>query len=158
MGQGPGAGRKPWWRLPDASIAVDISDQCIDICKQKFAAYPTAEFRVNNGSELPFIESDSIDSIWSFDVFVHINAQETDAYLREFRRVLKKGGCAAIHHGATGGVSGGWRSDVTAETFRAFVEANGFTILTEIDEWRDGNQNFQISRYGDVLTVFQKPK
>jgi SAM-dependent methyltransferase len=156
---GPGAGRWTEILVKTAShlIAVDISDQCIDICKQKFAAYPTAEFRVNNGSELPFIESDSIDSIWSFDVFVHINAQETNAYLREFRRVLKNGGCAAIHHGATGGITGGWRSDVTAETFRALVMANGFTILTEIDEWRDGDQNFQISRYGDVLTVFHKP-
>ncbi|MBA3439431.1 MAG: class I SAM-dependent methyltransferase [Pyrinomonadaceae bacterium] len=156
---GPGAGRwtETLQKIAGHLIAIDISDRCIEICKRKFAGCDNAEFLVSNGSEVPLVEDDSIDSIWSFDVFVHINAPEAGEYVKEFKRVLRAGGHAAIHHGQDGGVHGGWRSNLTSKTFRAILEANGFRILTQFAEWRDGEQVFKISQYGDLLTVFENP-
>lgn len=155
---GPGAGR--WTdilqRIAGHLIAVDISDRCINICKRKFAGCGNVEFFVNNGFELQSIEDDSIASVWSFDVFVHINSQQVEEYVQEFKRVMRRGGCAVIHHGHDRGVHGGWRSNLTSEMFTEILERNGFKVLKQIAEWRDGEQYFKISSYGDVVTIFQK--
>jgi ubiquinone/menaquinone biosynthesis C-methylase UbiE len=155
---GPGAGRwtEVLQRVARHLIAVDISDRCIDICKKKFAGCGNVEFFVNNGFELQFVDDYSIDSVWSFDVFVHINFEQVEGYVQEFKRVLKKGGCGVIHHGYDGGMHGGWRSNLTSERFTEILEANGFKVLEQVSEWWDG-KHFKISNYGDVVTIFQKP-
>jgi ubiquinone/menaquinone biosynthesis C-methylase UbiE len=154
---GPGAGR--WTEtlqlIASHLIAVDISDRCIEICKRKFAGCSNVEFVVNNGSDLRFIVDNSIDSIWSYDVFVHINVLEVEQYIKEFKRVLKVGGYAVIHHGQVGGMRGGWQSNLTSELFRTIVEANGFRILAQIAKWQDGEQEFEIGPYGDIVTVLE---
>lgn len=156
---GPGAGR--WTEvlagLAGHLTAVDISQECVEICRRKFSSCPNTEFHVTDGSSLPLIADSSIDAVWSFDVFVHINARETAGYIDEFRRVLRPGGRAVIHHGATGGCGGGWRSDVTADVFRGLVESRGLTLVAEIDRWRDGGREFEVSCYGDLVTIFEKP-
>jgi ubiquinone/menaquinone biosynthesis C-methylase UbiE len=157
---GPGAGR--WTETLQQTagnlIAVDISDQCIDICKRKFADCNNVEFFVNNGTDLSFVQSDSIDSIWSFDVFVHINADQIESYMKEFNRLLKPGATAVIHHGHDRGRQGGWRSDVTSERFVEIVEANGLQVEEQIAGWWDGERYHRISVYGDVITIFRKKK
>ena len=156
---GPGAGR---WTEVLAAVAghltaVDISRECIEICRQKFAASANAEFHVTDGASLPFVEAASIDAIWSFDVFVHINARETGGYLEEFGRVLRPGGRGVIHHGSAGGRLGGWRSDVTAEVFRELLKSAGLTLVAEFDRWQDDGRDVEVSCYGDLVTVFEKP-
>jgi ubiquinone/menaquinone biosynthesis C-methylase UbiE len=156
---GPGAGRwtEPLVKRAGHVIGVDISPACVELCRRKFAEHSNAEFHVNDGSTLPSIKTGSIDAIWSFDVFVHINARETGGYVQEFHRVLRPGGRAVIHHGATGGRTGGWRSDVTAEVFRGLIETAGFKTVAELDRWRASGQDFEVSCYGDLVTVFEKP-
>ena len=72
-------------------------------CRKRFAAMSNAEFAVGSGCDLKMISSTSIDGIWSFDVFVHINSDEFRSYIREFQRVLRDGGVVVIHHGSVGG-------------------------------------------------------
>ena len=62
-------------------------------CRNRF---PSAEFEVGNGKDIAMIPSGTVDAIWSFDVFVHINAAEFSSYVEEFRRVLKPGGLVRI--------------------------------------------------------------
>lgn len=117
---GPGAGR---WTVPLLERArdytcVDISSSCIEHCRQHFANEPRARFFVGSGRDLGDVATGSIDIIWSFDVFVHINAVEIAGYLDDFVRVLRPGGVAVIHHGAVGGTGGGWRSDLTTAASR----------------------------------------
>ena len=54
----------------------------------------------------------SIDRIWSFDVFVHIQAIDIEAYVAQFARILRPGGTALIHHSKSGTFARGWRSDM----------------------------------------------
>ncbi len=106
---GPGAGRwtEVLQKIAKHLIAVDISDRCIEICKTKFSNSDNTEFVVNDGTKLPFVADGSIDSVWSFDVFVHINEKDAEQYIKEFSRIMKPGGNAAINHGQEGSIHGG---------------------------------------------------
>jgi ubiquinone/menaquinone biosynthesis C-methylase UbiE len=155
---GPGAGRwtEVLQRVAGHLIAVDVSDRCIELCRKKFGGCDNLELFANDGVGLPFVDDDSIDSVWSFDVFVHINSAQVEGYVKELKRVLKHRACGVIHHGNDAGIHGGWRSNLTSERFTEILESHGFQVLERIAEWQDGG-HFKVSNYGDVITIFQKP-
>ena len=105
---GPGGGRWTGELLKRAAklTGVDISETCVEKCRERFGDDDKAEFFVVSGSDLEGVEDGSIDVIWSFDVFVHINEAEVEGYAKEFARVLAPGGCGIIHHGSIGVVMG----------------------------------------------------
>ena len=155
---GPGGGR--WTgaliRRAGAFTAVDISAACIERCREKFAAETRAAFIVGSGCDLKAIPDSSVDAIWSFDVFVHINQAEVEAYADEFRRVMAPGATGVIHHGSAGGAHGGWRSNVTHESMLKLLRERGFEIVDSFLEWQDEGATHQAGLYKDVITVFRK--
>ena len=157
---GPGGGRWTEVLLERASsyIGVDISASCIDACRARFADKDNARFEVGSGSDLQVVPSSSIDALWSFDVFVHINRSEVEKYAEEFDRVLKPGAIAIIHHGTVGGALGGWRSNLTQEAMTEILERHGFRIRESVEEWRDGDATYDLREYRDRITVFSKPE
>lgn len=155
---GPGGGR---WTGELAEIAgrligVDISAECVRLCRERFAGNDKVEFHQTSGSELSAAGGGEIDSIWSFDVFVHINRAEVEAYAAEFARVLKRGGTGVIHHGTVGGAEGGWRSDLTTAEMNAALETNGLEIVRQFKTWTDGDTEHEAGLYDDAVTVFRK--
>ncbi|HEX3837010.1 MAG TPA: class I SAM-dependent methyltransferase [Steroidobacteraceae bacterium] len=155
---GPGAGRWTSALLDHARIyiGVDISSSCVTHCRERFARIGRASFVLGSGRDLTQIQGNSIDAIWSFDVFVHINKADVAAYAGEFLRVLRPGGIAVIHHGTVGGAQGGWRSDLTGDDFVAILTQNHFQIVKVLDRWTDGEQTYPMA-YGDSITVFAAP-
>ena len=109
-------------------------------------------FRIRDAN-IGFIPDKTIDAIWSFDVFVHINPDDTDRYLSEFKRVLVRGGIAVIHHPRDGGLHGGCRSRMTAQLFTGLLEKNGLPLVRQLDSWGE-NGRFNLSRYCDCISVF----
>lgn len=152
---GPGAGR---WSVELRSMAghlilVDLSERCIALCKERLAG-ADAEFHVNDGTSLPFVETATVDAVFSYDVFVHIAPHDTASYLREFARVLVPGGVGVIHH-ANRKSRDGWRSGVTAESFRGMASDAGLNVVRQFDAWGP-NGEFDVRRFGDMITVFSK--
>jgi ubiquinone/menaquinone biosynthesis C-methylase UbiE len=100
----PGFGR--WTQyLKDLSgglIAVDISEKCIDSCKQRFSTCSNIEYHVNNGTSLDMIADDSIDFVFSFDSLVHAEEDVIKAYLKQLSKKLKNNGAGFIHHSNIG--------------------------------------------------------
>lgn len=96
----PGYGR--WTQfllhLAEKLTLVDLAENCIDACKERFQAYNHIEYHVNNGKSLPMIPDNSIDFIFSFDSLVHAATDAMEGYIKEFSRVLKPEGFAFIHH------------------------------------------------------------
>jgi SAM-dependent methyltransferase len=138
---GPGNGR---WTETLKDIAshltvVDLSDVCIAECRKRFAGSTNITYVVNNGVDLRAVPDASVDAIFSFDVFVHITPQDTAKYVAEFARVLKPGGIGVIHHSRDGKPRNSYRSETTAEAFRAMVERSGLTFVTQFDQW-DGHR------------------
>lgn len=159
---GPGGGRWTGLLIDRASRyqGVDISASCVEVCRQRFASAVgsgKAQFLVGSGTDLQGIADGSLDAVWSFDVFVHINRAEVERYADEFRRVMKPGAVGVLHHGSVGGALGGWRSNLTHEGMLELLRARGFEIIESVKEWQDNGQTHQAGLYQDVITAFRKP-
>jgi ubiquinone/menaquinone biosynthesis C-methylase UbiE len=83
-------------------VGVDLSAECIDACKARFTGDSQAAFFVNDGKSLAMVPDESVDFIFSFDSLVHVDRDTLDAYLGQFRRVLRRNGAAFIHHSNNG--------------------------------------------------------
>lgn len=155
---GPGAGRWTAHLLERARdyVGIDISSTCVQHCRERFSGRPRARFELGSGRDLACVSTDSIDAIWSFDVFVHINRSEVEGYAHEFARVLRAGGIGIVHHGAVGGASGGWRSDLTADAFMSILSRHGLEAKRSFNCWDDGDAIRRL-HYDDLITVFAKP-
>src|SRR2546421_4520070 len=151
---GPGAGRWTEFLLPMSAslIGVDISQKCVDLCREKFRAGGNAKFLVTPGNSLEGAADQSVDAIWSFDVFVHIDIQDVAGYVREFRRVLRPGGVGVVHHGKGPG-HGGWRSNLTAQKFKELLQAQGLNVVDQFETWDDAGKTFPVGRYEDEATA-----
>jgi SAM-dependent methyltransferase len=156
---GPGGGRwtETLLQIADRLVAVDISAECLRVCAERFGNSGKIEFVLTPGNTLPGIADGSVDAIWSFDVFVHINRREVEGYAAEFARVLRPGGTGVLHHGTVGGKNGGWRSDMTAEGMVDCLRGAGLEVVEQFREWTDGGREYQAGLYDDAITVFRKP-
>ena len=185
----PGYGRWTPYLL-DASNKVhlvDLNESCIEHCKNKFQHISKLSYHVNDGKSLHSIADESIDFIWSYDSFVHIELEDIDSYFSEFQRVLKPEGRAVIHHADrlhntlilwpffqflphgrklfkhismpknTMGGEDGMRSMVSAKQIEKLILKNGLYLIKQTDVW--GNQNqFNCKRFGDQISIIQKNK
>lgn len=155
---GPGAGR--WTgilvQMADNFTAVDVAESCIRACEQKFGNQLHAKFLVGSGKDLAGVADASVDSLWSFDAFVHVNIAETTSYVQEFRRVMRSGSVGVVHHGKYGGLEGGWRSNLTSTAFGELLHDAGFKILHQFETWNDAGREYPVGRYHDEITIFRR--
>jgi ubiquinone/menaquinone biosynthesis C-methylase UbiE len=160
----------------------DLGESCIAFCRRRFAEARNVRFEVSDGVTLPSDLDESIDFVWSFDAFVHMERSVIAAYMREIERVLRPGGHAVVHHGnrrhatlpfvwlerfgdlgrlAYRGISmglderhDGWRANVSAQQVAEAAQAAGLVVERQINEWNDG---FGVPRFRDRITVVRKP-
>lgn len=128
---------------------IDLSDTCIDRCKQRFGTQIN-NYYVGNGRDLRNIPSNSKDFVFSFDSFVHMHEEVIDCYLEEIERVLKIGGFCFIHHAQFFGgnednfqnIAG--RSNMNIDLFKQLSESyNLKTINQELIRWdAEGNPDW----------------
>ena len=147
----PGYGRWTEYLLEDCRrvIGVDITESCVDVCRERFASH-AAEFFVNDGESLGMLADGSVDFAFSFDSLVHVEAPQLREYLRELARTLKPGGAAFLHHSNLGAYVDSrtgtvpawvrerhWRAQsVSARLFRQFCAEAGLRCLTqEVINW-----------------------
>lgn len=86
----------------DQLTAVDLSQVCIDACKERFGSDERLTFTTTDGTSLPGVADASVDFAFSFDSLVHADLATMTAYMGELRRVLKPEGVAFIHHSNLG--------------------------------------------------------
>ena len=65
---GPGFGR--WTQflkdLCQDLVIVDLSEKCIDRCRERFAPYPSITYAVNDGKSLEVVPDNTVDFLFSF--------------------------------------------------------------------------------------------
>lgn len=155
---GPGAGRwsESLQRVARRLILVDISEKCLEICRQRFRQCINVEYFVTSGTDLRFIPDGTVDFVWSFDVFVHLNPIIIGAYLEEVERVLGRRGRGLIHHPGAGRKRQGWRSPVSTRLFAEMLENRGLVVVWQRDAWGEKGEH-SVRGYQDCLTLFEKP-
>lgn len=105
----PGYGR--WTQflkeLCDELIIVDIAENAIAHCRERFAGERHISAYVNDGASLAMAADGSIDLVFSFDSLVHAEAAIMAGYLSELARILAPNGVAFLHHSNLGAYAPG---------------------------------------------------
>ncbi|UHD14705.1 class I SAM-dependent methyltransferase [Thiocapsa bogorovii] len=89
------------FRLKDecrSMTLVDLTERCIDACRQRFVGDRHISYSVNDGKSLPTVADSSADLVFSFDSLVHVEIDVMSGYIEEIARVLRPEGVAFIHH------------------------------------------------------------
>jgi ubiquinone/menaquinone biosynthesis C-methylase UbiE len=163
---------------------VDISSSCIEFCRERFNSYKNIKYFVNDGKSLACINNQSIDFIWSYDSFVHMDKWVIEAYMSEFSRILKRGSIVIIHHadknhymllvkeyllnylGFVGDTISkkifsrqqrGLRSDVSAKIIRGFAGKAKLQVVTQTDSWGESHE-FNCKLFKDKISILEKPR
>jgi SAM-dependent methyltransferase len=82
----------------DRLVLVDLTHQCIEACRARFAEHNHIEFHTNDGLSLPMVADRSIDFGFTFDSLVHTELDVIRGYVGELGRVLSADGAAFVHH------------------------------------------------------------
>jgi SAM-dependent methyltransferase len=100
----PGFGRWTYYlrTLCQQLVIVDVAENCIEACRQRFAGDRHISYHVNDGRSLEMIPDGSIDFVFSFDSLVHAEADVIDEYLSQLARKLTPSGVGFIHHSNIG--------------------------------------------------------
>src|SRR4051794_14135992 len=100
----PGYGR--WTQylkdLCERLVIVDLTQGCIDHCRERFADASNIEYHVNDGRSLAMVEDGSVDFVFSFDSLVHAESDVLGAYLEQLAHKLTPDGVGFIHHSNAG--------------------------------------------------------
>lgn len=129
-------------------VIVDLAENCIEGCKERFADASNIEYHVNDGKSLEMIADKSIDFAFSFDSLVHADANSLRSYLQQLSAKLKPNGTGFIHHSNLGayikdGVippeinSKMWRDPgMSAKLFAEFCDQAGLRCVSqELTDW-----------------------
>jgi len=88
----------------------------------------------NNGTDFPNVKDNSIDFVFTFDTFVHLDIDIIDKYLVEMFRVMKQGAYAVIHYSDktkdTAFKNKGFSVN-SPEIMRSMIRRRGFIIRDE---------------------------
>lgn len=157
---GPGGGR--WTEAllarSRALMLVDVAAKCLSLCRERFNADPRLRYHLVDPTRPSFIDAtavpdESVDGVWSYDVFVHINPTDISKYLKDFHRILRPGANAVIHH--TGRTPSdrdydeAFRSQMNAQFFAHLARQAGLDVVDQSDDL--------VHKPGDTITVLQKP-
>jgi SAM-dependent methyltransferase len=135
----PGFGR--WTRflrpLCDRLVLVDLSERCIEACRERFGDEQLIEYHVNDGRSLDMVADASIDLAFSFDSLVHAEADVIESYLVQLRHKLTADGVAFLHHSNLAAFNGEienrhWRSEsVSGEIVSAIAEREDMAVMSQ---------------------------
>jgi len=146
-------------------IVVDLAENCIAACRERFASCSHIEYFVNDGRSLAMLENDSVDFVFSWDSLVHAESDVLRSYLEHLAAKLKPGGYGFIHHSNIGAFKNPetgelaienrhWRGEsMSAELFRQYCNEIGLTCLAqEIVTWGcdDLTDSFSVFMRGGI--------
>lgn len=134
---GPGGGRYTQFLL-DCShlILVEYNTEFFAILEELYGDKgPKLSFVTSDGSSLPGVPDQSVDFVFSFDCFVHLDIPLIRGYLADIGRVLAPDGYAVIHYAdknkEAAQKQGSNFSPTTSEKMRELVTEAGYEITKE---------------------------
>jgi ubiquinone/menaquinone biosynthesis C-methylase UbiE len=131
---GPGGGRWTRYMLGVKRLyAVDFHQELLNELKSNFSP-KNLTFVKNNGNDFPGMPNESIDFIFSFGTFVHLDVEIIDQYLRNMKTLLKPSSNVVIQYSDKSkplGKSNKGFSQNDPDTMRRLVSSHGYFIYEE---------------------------
>ena len=153
---GPGGGRWTRYLLGFREvIVVDKHRELLDELGRNFQQ-PNIVPILNNGTDLPGLAPESVDFVFSFGVFVHLDRWIIEAYLRALHPVVTPSANIVIQY------SDMWKKAARRQSgfswnspgrMRNLVDRAGYTILEEnvTALWHSAIMRFRKKRAGEVM-------
>lgn len=147
---GVGGGRWTRYMLGARKIyAVDYHQELLDELKSNYRR-ENIEFVKNHGNDFPGIPPGSIDLVFSFGTFVHLDREIIDRYLANMKPLLAPAGTVVLQYSDKTkplAQSEGF-SDNDPARMRALVLSHGYAILEEDDKtlWHSAVMRFGLPR------------
>jgi SAM-dependent methyltransferase len=91
--------------LGEELVVVDMTQSCIDHCRERFKTSSSISYHVNDGRSLSMVEDGTIDFAFSFDSLVHVDAGVIDGYVSQLADKLSADGVGFIHHSNAGALT-----------------------------------------------------
>lgn len=131
----PGYGRWIYFLkdMCESLLLVDLSDNCIQACKKRFADSSHINYYVNDGESLNMISDNTINFVFSFDSLVHAEETTINAYLSQLSNKLKENGVAFIHHSNLGEYRFYQKIHKIPKLFKKILKELG---IVEYSHWR----------------------
>lgn len=108
-------------------VLVDILQENIDFCRERFKGNPKIEYYCNNGYNLRELRDGEYSALFTYDAMVHFEMMDIFEYLKDIHRVLGKGGKALFHH--SNNSSNYKNSFFDAEGRRSYMSKDLFAYL-----------------------------
>lgn len=158
LAAGHGRNTRKLREISNKLYVVDINEENIQFCRERFAGDDKIIFIQNDGCTLNGISDEEVTLIYCFDAMVHFDSDIVRAYLSEFHRVLKPGGYGFCHHSNYDKNPGeqfrdnpGWRNFMSQPLFIHYcVKENLEVVRSRIIDWDTPSQ--------DCLTLFRKSR
>jgi SAM-dependent methyltransferase len=155
---GAGGGRWTGYLLRGREVwVVELNAEFFPYLEERFGA-DAAKLRTyeTSGYELDGIEAGSVDFVFSFGTFVHIDPEGIDEYLGAIRRVLRPGGVGTIQYAdrtkkffrSVAGAGYGGFSDMSPEKMESFLAGRGYEVV---------EHDTRLLNHSNVV-VFRKPE
>ena len=152
---GPGSGRFSR-HIVDRCDTLYLVDNSLFVCnflEKYFGNHPNVEVIHCTNCDLPQIPSESVDLVFSFGTFVHLDVEQFYGYLLEASRILRRDGFAVINYAnimSSGGygffkeaLPPGFSRSVFRfhhpEKIRKIAGEMGFEVFKETPEETQGN-------------------
>ena len=144
-------------KLAGRITLVDILEENMHFCEERFKDMDKISFYQNNGYNLAELASDSYSALFSYDSMVHFEMLDVYEYLKDIYRVLMEGGRALLHHS---NYSADYKTDFSKTPHaRCFMSKDIFAYLANRVGFKRLEQR-TIDWYGakdlDCITLLEK--
>jgi len=158
LAAGHGRNTRKLLEVANALYVVDINEENIKFCHQRFANENKITYIKNDGFTLKEIAAEAVTFVYSFDAMIHFDSDVVRSYLHEFYRILKPGGYGFCHHANYDKDPGGhyqqnigWKNFMTDKLFHHYCAKEKLEVVKA--KIYDNGTTYQ----EDCLTLFRKP-
>lgn len=146
----------------DRVTGVDVLQENIDFCLDRFKGNPKLKLLKNDGVRLNSIKDADITFVFCFDSMIHFDSDVVRNYLSEFYRIMAPGAYGFLHHSNLSKNPGGnfqrnahARNFMSAELFSHYSQKEGLEVVKQkILDWGSGDKKVTAL---DGFTMIRRP-